>query len=90
MQYQGSKMGNETFYTCENSTVPLPLNPRNDVVGWTPLTFIRLSFHMYKMFRFPFWNLGIASMSWIPSGDLHIRNLKEIKLVTISICSHCI
>jgi hypothetical protein len=40
MQYQGSKMGNETFYTCENSTVPLPLNPRNDVVGWTPLTFI--------------------------------------------------
>jgi hypothetical protein len=34
---------------------------------------------MYKMFGFPFWNLGIASMSWIPSGDLHIRNLKEIK-----------
>jgi hypothetical protein len=34
---------------------------------------------MHKMFGFPFWNLGIASMSLIPSGDLHIRNIKEIK-----------
>jgi len=29
-------MGNETFYTCENSTVPLPLMSRNYALEWTP------------------------------------------------------
>ena len=37
MQYQGSKMGNETFYACENSTVPLPLiTACYYVLAWTP------------------------------------------------------
>lgn len=38
MTYQGSKMGNETIYTCENSTVPLPLvkNYHTYVLAWTP------------------------------------------------------